>query len=56
MENIIEDTTEKLSNKIITKNKADKTLLDLFNVIQQSEQICSKCGGIKVCEWCIKRN
>ena len=31
---------------------ARKQLLDLFVVMQRNEQVCSKCGGIKVCEWC----
>ena len=33
MENKIKETTEKLSNGTITKDEADKILLDLFGVI-----------------------
>ena len=41
MEHIIKETTEKLSRGTITKDDADKILLDLFNVIGRSEQsIC----------------
>ena len=32
MEQIIKETTEKLSNGTITKDEADKILLDLFGV------------------------
>lgn len=32
MEQIIKETTEKLSNGTITKDEADKILLDLFDV------------------------
>ena len=32
MEKIIKETTEKLSNGTITKDEADKILLDLFGV------------------------
>jgi len=32
MEKIIKETTEKLSNGIITKDETDKILLDLFGV------------------------
>jgi hypothetical protein len=34
MKKIIKDTTEKLENGTITKDEADKILLDLFGVIR----------------------
>ena len=36
MEQIIKNTTEKLKNGIITKDEADKFLLDLFGVIKRN--------------------
>ena len=40
MENKIKETTEKLSNGTITKDEADKILLDLFgNKIVKIEEI-----------------
>jgi hypothetical protein len=44
MEKIIKETTEKLLNGIITKDEADKILLDLHNVISMFDK-CDKCGG-----------
>jgi len=51
MEKIIKETTEKLSNGTITKDEADKILLDLFGVscsknLEQpkSRGCCSECG------------
>ena len=38
MENKIKDTTEKLENGTITKDEADKILLDLFGVGCSNEQ------------------
>jgi hypothetical protein len=42
MENIIKETTEKLNNGTITKNEADKILLDLFGVIKS---VCKHDSG-----------
>ncbi len=39
MENKIKETTEKLSNGIITKDEADKILLDLFGVMNSNLNI-----------------
>ena len=45
MENKIKETTEKLSNCDITKDEADKILLDLFVVINSwDRKTCKKCG------------
>ena len=41
MENKIKEITEKLLNETITKNEADKILLNLLVV---SNQVCPKCG------------
>lgn len=62
MENKIKETTEKLKNGTITKDEADKNLLDLFGVIKsvcEHEYMkrggpsvyflrCIKCGKIKM--------
>ena len=59
MEKIIKDTTEKLKKGTITKDEADKILLDLFDVInsfcvncthfrnEKSAPICACCTGNK---------
>ena len=39
MENKIKETTEKLKDGTITKDEADKILLDLYFVSQQREQL-----------------
>jgi len=44
MEKIIKETTEKLLNGTITKDEADKILLDLHSVISMFDK-CDKCGG-----------
>jgi len=43
MENKIKETTEKLKDGTITKDESDKILLDLFNVMQRSEQLFYEC-------------
>jgi len=42
MENKIKETTKNLSNGIITKDEADKILLDLFGVIKRSIKFTKK--------------
>ena len=42
MEQIIKETTEKLSKGIITQDEANKILLDLFGVSRRSEQLKQK--------------
>ena len=42
MENIIKETTEKLKNGTINTDEANKILLDLFGVMQRSEQLSIK--------------
>jgi hypothetical protein len=44
MEKIIKETTEKLNNRTITLDEANKILLDLFGVIRISNK-CNDCNG-----------
>jgi hypothetical protein len=46
MENTIKETTRLLLQGTLTKDEADKILLDLLDVSGRSEQlVCTDCGG-----------
>jgi len=51
MKKIIKETTEKLSNGTITKDEANKILLDLFVVIKS---VCD-CSDLEYCNGAYKR-
>lgn len=49
MEKTIKETTRLLLNGTLTKEDADKILLDLYNVSGRSEQVC--CPRCKSVNW-----
>ena len=55
MKKTIEETTRLLMQGTLTKDEADKILLDLFDVSKQREQLIAFADAINICDGNIKK-